>query len=658
MKKKKFRKLAAGVFCITFLSLGSVSAKGEELLTDSNALQEDNKEPLNFRKEEETDLFNSGITEEPAKKIENASTSGAAEKPAEKIEDTFTSKATEEPAGKIEDAFTSGSTEEPGEKDEDGEKEEDAVRIIQDGIIYQEEESYNRYFHVVGYTEEAKGKTELIIPESVNGRRVSEMDPGCFSGLEDVKLLELSKEMWWVTEDVFDSWEGITIRCALNSDAYFFAVKHGIPTDTSTILPDYDRDDTGVVYVLDEKTKTYSAGMVNCVSREPADIVFRREIMGCPVVEIETPSKTNYYDDDEPMYFRGVGSVYIPNSIQRIAGGEFTYSHCYDYAADGYIKDYGFANLTKVVFEDGETPIELGEHLFDYCPSLKEVILSSRIRELPARMFTECPALTRLELPEGMTKIGQAALQGASNLEYLYIPSSVTEIADDAMKGLTKLTVHGEENSYAEYYCRIHGIPFEGEGNTEQEKPYILSSKGELKNHWLYFTVELLREMEGAEGYEYQTLANDGKTVLRTKTVSEISCVLAKAPNDIYVRVRSWKTEQGEKVYSQWSDPAHLFLEVKAGTMVLKKASSDNAKVTLTFKDNPNFFKESDGFDCRLEKIGNKGKTYVKKNQKYRSVTFANVKPGTYTAKARAYKLVNGEKIYGERSNTIQVTVK
>ena len=160
MKKKKFIKLAAGVFCITFLSLGSVSAKGEELLTDSNAVQEDNKEPLNLRKEEETDLFNSGITEEPAKKIENASTSGAAEKPAEKIEDTFTSKATEEPAGKIEDAFTSGSTEEPGEKDEDGEKEEDAVRIIQDGIIYQEEESYNRYFHVVGYTEEAKGKTE------------------------------------------------------------------------------------------------------------------------------------------------------------------------------------------------------------------------------------------------------------------------------------------------------------------------------------------------------------------------------------------------------------------------------------------------------------------------------------------------------------------
>ena len=49
----------------------------------------------------------------------------------------------------------------------------------------------------------------------------------------------------------------------------------------------------------------------------------------------------------------------------------------------------------------------------------------------------------------------------------------MTDIADDAMEGLTKLTVHGETNSYAEYYCRTHGIPFEAEGSMEQEKPYM-----------------------------------------------------------------------------------------------------------------------------------------------------------------------------------------
>ena len=222
--------------------------------------------------------------------------------------------------------------------------------------------------------------------------------------------------------------------------------------------------------------------------------------------------------------------------------------------------------------------------------------------------------------------------------------------------------VHSQINdvrkSCAEYYCRTHGIPFEAEGSVEQEKPYIVSAEGELRNHWLYFTVDLLREMDGAEGYEYQTLASDGETVLRTKNASAPSCTLAKAPNDIYVQVRSWKTENGEKVYSEWSDTAHLYLDVTPGTMVLNGASANGRRVTLTFADNANFFKESDGFDCRLEKTSASGTTYIKKNQKHRAITFTNVKPGTYTAKARAYKLVNGEKVYGDRSNTIQVVVK
>ena len=61
-------------------------------------------------------------------------------------------------------------------------------------------------------------------------------------------------------------------------------------------------------------------------------------------------------------------------------------------------------------------------------------------------------------------------------------------------------------------------------------------------------------------------------------------------------------------------------------------------------RDNANFFKESDGFDCRLEKTSASGTTYIKKNQKHRTIAFTNVKPGTYTAKARAYKLVNGKR--------------
>ena len=610
MKRQTLKKMAICVLSTTILYASSVSANAEELFSDSGTIQKD--------------------------------LSGEDE---EKFSD-----------GGERNMFASEKNE--GSADADPSLEEtDNHTIVRDGILYTYYEKSNTLY-VAGYTDELAGKTEIVIPAYIDGISVTWWESKCFSGLKGIEVLRLSSVIRGIEEDIFDDWTGITIRCPLNSLAYSDAAELAA-VDTNGIPPAYLLED-GVRYILDEKTGTYSVALSDCDHPEPLDIVFKSSIEGLPVVEIDTYGNNNYFDDDVALYFYGVGSMYIPSSIERIAAREFTYNLCYDpgYDVENSIKEWGFINLTSVVFEDGDTSIELGDHLFDGCDSLTEVKLSSRIRELPAYMFVDCQALTELELPEGMTKIGQAALQGVPNLEYLYIPSSVTDIADDAMDGLTKLTVHGEANSYAEYYCRTHGIPFEAEGSIEQEKPYIVSAKGELKDHWLHFTVELLREMDGAEGYEYQTLASDGETVLRTKNAAAASCVLAKAPNDIFVRVRSWKTENGEKVYSQWSDKAHLYLDVKAGNMVLKKAAANGRKVTLTFGDNANFFKESDGFDCRLEKTASNGKTYAKQNQKYRTVTFTNVKPGTYTAKARAYKLVNGKKVYGERSNTIRVTVR
>lgn len=63
MKMKKVRKLVAGMFCITFFSLGSVTVKGEELFSVSEIVQE-NKKQQSFQQEEEKELFTSGEKDE------------------------------------------------------------------------------------------------------------------------------------------------------------------------------------------------------------------------------------------------------------------------------------------------------------------------------------------------------------------------------------------------------------------------------------------------------------------------------------------------------------------------------------------------------------------------------------------------------------------
>lgn len=530
--------------------------------------------------------------------------------------------------------------------------EENTVAL--DGVIYE----CGKYFaSVKGYTEEIKNTSKIVIAAYIGDLPVSTMGEGCLKGLEDVTTIEIPGTMEVIPLNILDHWEGVTISCSEHSWVQSFAERNGIAYDTSNMPATYvaDSDGNGLAYVFDWKNQTYTAAGLERMSKL-TDVVYKDEISGYPVTEIDTEKFSMIYFDEHQLDFRNVRSLYIPDGIQRISGYEYS---MYDEIL--YEDDFGptnYRNLVSVVFEEGDTPIKLEGGLFKDCISLSDIQFSSRVREIPAYMFTNCPALTRLELPEGMVKINEAALQGAQNLEYLYIPSSVTEIAEDAMNGLTKVTVHGKENSYGEYYCRAHGIPFVADGSIEPEKPYILQTDAQIINHCLSFSICFLRDGEGAEGYEFQSLASDGKTVLRTKKSASSKTVLTKAPNDIYVRARYWKTENGQKVYSEWSNMEHLYLELKGGNMVLKNTSVKGNKVTVTFAGNADFFKESDGYDCKLRNVDGVGKNYALKNQKYRTISFSNVNKGIYFVSAKAYKLVNGKKYYGEESNSQKIVVK
>lgn len=526
--------------------------------------------------------------------------------------------------------------------------------VVQDGVIYE----CGKYFaSVKGYTEELKNISKIVIAAYIGDLPVSTMAEGCLKGLENVTIIEIPGTMEVISLNILDSWEGVTISCSEHSWVQSFAERNGIAYDTSNMPATYvaDSDGNGLAYVFDWKNQTYTAAGLERMSKL-TDVVYKDEIMGYPVTEIDTEKFSMIYFDEHQLDYRNVRSLYIPDGIQRIDGYEYS---MYDEIL--YVDDFGptnYRNLVSVVFEEGDTPIKLEGGLFKDCISLSDIQFSSRVRELPAYMFTNCPALTRLELPEGMVKINEAALQGAQNLEYLYIPSSVTEIADDAMDGLTKVTVHGKENSYGEYYCRAHGIPFVADGSIEPEQPYIIHAGSQIIDHSLYFSIRFLRDGEGAEGYEFQSLASDGKTILRTKKSASSKTVLRKAPNNIYVRARYWKTENGQKVYSAWSNMEHLYLDLKGGNMILKNASVKGNKVTVTFADNADFFKESDGYDCKLSNFDGTGKNYVLRNRKYRTINFTNVNKGIYFVSARAYKLVNGKKYYGEESNNKKIVVK
>ncbi len=141
--------------------------------------------------------------------------------------------------------------------------------------------------------------------------------------------------------------------------------------------------------------------------------------------------------------------------------------------------------LKKIIFEDGNTTLQLGEmvmseNMFFNTPSLKEIYMGRNILDpystigtdktfsgnktitkitmsnyvsvLQDEMFANCSALNTLILSNSLTKINQGAFKNCSNLQNLEIPNSVSTIEENAFLEcpLTNLTLGESVKSIGE----------------------------------------------------------------------------------------------------------------------------------------------------------------------------------------------------------------
>lgn len=142
--------------------------------------------------------------------------------------------------------------------------------------------------------------------------------------------------------------------------------------------------------------------------------------------------------------------------------------------------------------------VNVGEYAFADCANLSEVKFHQRVQSLGAGAFRNAP-LTQIEFPLDLTEIHNEAFQG-SLLENVVLPQNVSELGHyafgdcpklksvtvgedvgfcwDIALGAVTFTNHGDtlgedfvlrgyQNSEAQEYARIMGIPFEIIGQTE-----------------------------------------------------------------------------------------------------------------------------------------------------------------------------------------------
>ena len=189
----------------------------------------------------------------------------------------------------------------------------------------------------------------------------------------------------------------------------------------------------GIKYILDkEKGTGVAMGPTDEMRRKLTEVKIWESILYdgfvYPIVYI-----------GKSVFYREVLTrVSIPNTIQSIGNGAFSYCKLEEVHIPGSVKSIGngcFAGskIRQLVIEDGVQFID--GRAFANCTNLEEVVLPNSITEIKHEAFVGCTALKSVVLPDGLTKIYDGLFEGCSALTSVTFPTALTIIKSSAFSG-------------------------------------------------------------------------------------------------------------------------------------------------------------------------------------------------------------------------------
>ena len=374
-------------------------------------------------------------------------------------------------------------------------------------------------------------------------------------------------------------------------------VTYSIDTETGELtisgkgtMANYSLNNSPFYHNSDIKTITISSGVTSI-----GNGVFK---YCTSLTSITLPDGVTSIGDDAFYNCTRLTSITIPDSVTSIGGGAFSYCK----------------NLTSVTIPNSVTSI--GSSAFYGCTSLTSVTIPDSVTSIGWHAFESCTSLTSITIPNSVTRIGDYAFYLCTSLEDVYYLGTKAEwnsiyIKDDndclinatlhfiddvnpqptpqpnpqpnpqpsvpvpqpqptpqpsvpvtqpqqTTQLMTVPTVTTTQDSTTTKTavalpsgCTVVGGEYI---SSKLKKPTIKKvTKGKKK-----VTVQW-KKVSGVSGYEIQ-VATDKKFKKNKKTVTikkqkttKTTVKKLKAKKKYFVRVRTYKTVNGKKVYSSWS---------------------------------------------------------------------------------------------------------
>ncbi len=312
--------------------------------------------------------------------------------------------------------------------------------------------------------------------------------------------------------------------------------------------------------------------------------------------KITLPAKITKIAGNLFEYCYALSSINIPDGVKSIGYAAFRFSGLKSVAFPKSVTTIDDAAFLKTDITDIVIPASvktIGSDVFTSCIKLNSITVESNNKNYSSQdgvlfnkdkttliQYPTAGKRTSYKVPNGVKIIGYWSFGLCKNIENITIPSSVKSVELSAFIDCTnienvyynstvaqwnKISIEGSEydfdNNYNYYLINAtinctDGV-INGKSTTATSKPKaasfkkVTASKKSISFTWA--------KVKGVKGYQIQ-LATDKKFKKNKKTVTikkqkttKTTVKKLKAKKKYYVRIRTYKTVNGKKIYSSWS---------------------------------------------------------------------------------------------------------
>ncbi len=310
-----------------------------------------------------------------------------------------------------------------------------------------------------------------------------------------------------------------------------------------------------------------------------------------------------------------VGTYTVPKTVTYIAKKSFAYSRL------------STVNISEQVEY-------IGDYAFMYCVNLRYIEIPSKVNVINEGAFACCNSLKYVKIRSGVENIGEYAFlcdEGLSKLKGIIIPSSVESIGEFAFENCDELIIYGKNDSYGKEYADYKGISFKvtkllANNISMSADSYIYDSKYKKPDIAVEFSGYKLVKNEDYQ-VTYSDNRNPGKATVTIRGMGDFTGTIKK--NYIIKPSKATGLKQNANAYSDTSIDMSFDKVVGVDGYEVYRSLKKNGSYTLVTSVT------STGY----------------KNQKLSSGK-------DYYYKVRGYKLVDGNRVYGEYSDTVKMITK